>query len=105
KLVDTLGINALSKSQVSVMAKDHDTQVEAFRNRPLDQGTYTFVAADASVLKVRENGRVVNVNALVAVGVNGDGYLEILGLDVTSAEEGACWLTFFRGLVARVLSG
>ncbi|MGX4712378.1 IS256 family transposase [Rhodococcus ruber] len=104
KLVDTLGITSLSKSQVSVMAKDLDTQVEAFRNRPLDQGPYTFVAADALVLKVRENGRVVNVHALVAVGVNADGYREILGLDVTSAEDGAGWLTFFRGLVARGLS-
>ncbi len=87
------------------MAKDLDTQVEAFRNRPLDAGPYTFVAADALVLKVRENGRVVNVHALVAVGVNADGYREILGLDVTSAEDGAGWLTFFRGLVARGLSG
>ncbi|MGV9734100.1 IS256 family transposase [Rhodococcus aetherivorans] len=105
KLVDTLGITSLSKSQVSVMAKDLDTQVEAFRNRPLDAGPYTFVAADALVLKVRENGRVVNVHALVAVGVNADGYREILGLDVTSSEDGAGWLTFFRGLVARGLTG
>ncbi|MHD0283737.1 IS256 family transposase [Rhodococcus aetherivorans] len=105
KLVDTLGITSLSKSQVSVMAKDLDAQVEAFRSRPLDQGPYTFVAADALVLKVRENGRVVNVHALVAVGVNADGYREILGVEVTSAEDGAGWLAFFRGLVARGLSG
>jgi len=105
KLVDTLGITSLSKSQVSVMAKELDEQVEAFRNRPLDQGPYTFVAADALVLKVRENGRVVNVHTLVAVGVNADGYREILGVDVTSAEDGAGWLAFFRGLVARGLSG
>jgi putative transposase len=57
------------------------------------------------VLKVREDGRVVNVHALVAVGVNADGYREILGIDVTSAEDGAGWLTFFRSLVARGLSG
>lgn len=105
KLVDTLGITSLSKSQVSVMAKDLDAQVEAFRSRPLDQGPYTFVAADALVLKVRENGRVVNVHALVAVGVKADGYREILGVEVTSAEDGAGWLAFFRGLVARGLSG
>ena len=54
KLVETLGITRLSKSQVSEMAKDLDTQVEAFRTRPLDAGPYTFVAADALVLKVRE---------------------------------------------------
>ncbi len=60
KLVESLGITSLSKSQVSMMARDLDAQVEAFRTRPLDQGPYTFVAADALVLKVRENGRVVN---------------------------------------------
>ncbi len=86
KLVQTLGITGLSKSQVSEMAKDLDAQVEAFRTRPLDAGPYTFVAADALVLKVREAGRTVNVHALLATGVNADGYREILGLHVTSAE-------------------
>jgi putative transposase len=105
KLVQTLGITRLSKSQVSVMAKDLDAQVEAFRTRPLDAGPYTFVAADALVLKVREGGRIVNVHALLAVGVNVEGYKEILGLQVTSAEDGAGWLAFFRDLVARGLSG
>ena len=105
KLVETLGITSLSKSQVSVMAKELDTAVEAFRTRPLDAGPYTFVAADALVLKVREAGRVVNVHALIAVGVNAEGYREILGIDVTTAEDGAGWLTFLRSLTARGLSG
>jgi putative transposase len=105
KLVDTLGITSLSKSQVSVMAKELDTAVEAFRSRPLDAGPYTFVAADALVLKVREQGRVVNVHALIAVGVNVEGYREILGIDVSTAEDGAGWLTFWRSLTARGLSG
>ncbi|MEV3966465.1 IS256 family transposase [Nocardia sp. NPDC050193] len=105
KLVESLGVNRLSKSQVSIMAADLDDQVEAFRTRPLDQGPYTFVAADALVLKVRENGRVVNVHALIATGVNTEGYREILGLQVTSGEDGAGWLAFFRDLVARGLTG
>src|SRR5881392_2055000 len=105
KLVETLGITSLSKSQVSVMAKELDTAVEAFRTRPLDAGPYTFMAADAVVLKVREGGRVVNVHALIAVGVNAEGYREILGIDVTTAEDGAGWLTFLRSLTARGLSG
>ncbi|OBG87989.1 transposase [Mycobacterium sp. E136] len=105
KLVETLGITSLSKSQVSVMAKELDTAVEAFRTRPLDAGPYTFMAADALVLKVREGGRVVNVHALIATGVNTDGYREILGIDVTTAEDGAGWLTFLRSLTARGLSG
>src|SRR5881227_2495220 len=83
KLVESLGITRLSKSQVSEMARDLDAQVADFRHRPLDAGPYTFVAADALVLKGREGGRVVNVHALVAVGVNAEGYREILGIDVT----------------------
>ena len=105
KLVESLGITRLSKSQVSEMAKDLDAQVADFRHRPLDQGPYTFVAADALVLKVREGGRVVNVHALVATGVDADGHREILGLQITSAEDGAGWLAFFRDLTARGLSG
>jgi putative transposase len=105
KLVESLGITSLSKSQVSRMAADLDAAVEAFRSRPLDAGPYTFVAADALVLKVREGGRVVNVHALVATGVNRDGHREILGLQVTSAEDGAGWLAFFRDLTARGLTG
>ena len=105
KLVATLGITKLSRSQVSRMAADLDAVVEAFRTRPLDAGPYTFVAADALVLKVREGGRVVNVHALLATGVNSDGHKEVLGLQVTSAEDGAGWLAFFRDLTARGLTG
>jgi transposase-like protein len=105
KLVESLGITRLSRSQVSEMARDLDGQVEAFRTRPLDAGPYTFVAADALVLKVREGGRVVSVHALLATGVNADGHREILGLQVTSAEDGAGWLGFFRDLTARGLTG
>jgi len=105
KLVESLGITRLSRSQVSRMAADLDAAVEAFRTRPLDAGPYTFVAADALVLKVREGGRVVNVHALVATGVNADGHREVLGLQVTSAEDGAGWLGFFRDLTARGLTG
>jgi putative transposase len=106
KLVQSLGITGLSKSQVSVMAAELDEHVEQFRTRPLaDAGPFTFVAADALVLKVREGGRVVPVHALVATGVNADGHREILGLQVTTAEDGAGWLGFFRDLSARGLAG
>src|SRR5919198_5785573 len=105
KLVEQLGITRLSKSQVSVMAAELDEAVAQFRTRPLDAGPYTFVAADALVLKVREGGRVVGVHALIATGVNADGHREILGVHVTSAEDGAGWLAFFRDLTARGLTG
>jgi putative transposase len=105
KLVEQLGVAQLSKSQVSEMATYLDAQVEAFRNRPLDAGPYTFVWMDALTVKVREGGRTVNVHALIAVGVNGDGGREVLGLDIASQEDGAGWLGFLRGLTARGLAG
>jgi putative transposase len=105
KLAESMGITSLSKSQVSAMAAELDTMVEQFRSRPLDGGQYTFVWIDALTQKVREGGRTVSVHALVATGVNADGYREILGLEVTSSEDGAGWLAFLRGLVARGLSG
>ncbi|WP_336705515.1 IS256 family transposase [Micrococcus terreus] len=106
KLVKTLGINALSKSQVSRMAEDLDEQVEAFRHRPLDAaGPFTFVAADALTMKVREHGRVINAVVLLATGVNGDGHREVLGLRVATSETGAAWNEFFADLVARGLGG
>jgi len=104
KLVTALGITGLSKSQVSVMAADLDEHVESFRTRPLDAGPYTFLAVDALVLKVREDGRVVKVSALVATGVNAEGYREILGVQVATGETTASWLGFFRDLVARGLT-
>jgi transposase-like protein len=105
KLAEQLGVTRLSKSQVSEMAAHLDIQVEAFRSRPLDSANYTFVSLDALTMKVREDGRTVNVACLVAVGVNADGYREVLGLDVVSDEDGAGWLAFLRSLTARGLSG
>lgn len=105
KLVQSLGITSLSKSQVSRMSEDLDTQVSAFRTRPLDAGPYTFVAADALTIKVREDGRVVNAVVLVATGVNADGHREILGCQVATGETKQAWNTFFADLVARGLTG
>jgi len=105
KLAASLGVTGLSKSQVSAMAAELDEMVEGFRSRRLDGGPYTFVWIDALTQKVREGGRTVNVHCLIATGVNADGHREILGVDVTSSEDGAGWLAFLRGLVARGLSG
>lgn len=106
KLVQSLGITSLSKSQVSRMAEDLDAQVEAFRTRSLtDAGPFTFVAADALTMKVREAGRVINAVVLVATGVNGDGHREVLGCKVTTSETKEAWNAFFADLVARGLAG
>ncbi len=104
-LVQTLGIASISKSQVSELARTLDEGVTAFRNRPLDGGPYPYIWLDALIQKCREGGRIVNVATVVATGVNADGHREILGLDVVTAEDGAGWTAFLRGLVARGLRG
>jgi putative transposase len=104
-IVRAMGIDGISKSQVSVLAKTLDAEVEAFRNQPLDAGPYTYVQVDALTQRVREEGRIVNVACVLAVGVNADGHREVLGVDVITTEDGAGWTAFLRGLVARGLSG
>lgn len=105
KLVKAMGLDGISKSRVSEMAKSLDEGVEAFRSRALDAGPYPFVWLDAMQIKNREGGRVVNVTVVMAIGVNSDGYREILGVDVITSEDGAGWLAFLRSLVSRGLSG
>ena len=104
-LVKTLGIDGISKSQVSAMAKSLDPMVEAFRSRPLDAAPYRYVWIDALVIKCREGGRIVNVAVVCATGVNREGQREILGVDVVTREDGAAWTAFLRSLVARGLTG
>ena len=105
KLVKQLGLDGMSKSQVSELAKSLDEIVDGWRNRPLDAGPYTYVWIDALTQKVREGGRIVNVAVVHATGVNADGHRETLGMDVITVEDGAGWTAFLRGLVARGLSG
>jgi transposase-like protein len=105
KLVQQLGVERMSKSQVSRLAKSLDQIVEDFRTRPLDGAPYAYLTLDALEVKCREGGRTVNVCVVHAVGVNRDGFRESLGLDVVTSEDGAGWLAFLRSLVARGLSG
>lgn len=104
-LVKTLGIEGISKSQVSRLAKTLDEEVAAFRNRPLDGESYPYLWVDALAIRVREGGRVVKVCCVVATAVNADGRREIVGLDTFTEETGAAWTAFLRDLVARGLSG
>lgn len=103
-LVKALGMEGISKSQVSRLCADLTAEVERFRSRPLT-GQYPYVWLDATYLKVRDDGRVVSMAVVIAVGVHESGQREVLGLDVGPSEDGAFWLGFLRGLVARSLSG
>jgi putative transposase len=104
-LVKALGLDGISKSQVSVLCQELDTEVERFRTRKLE-GSYPYVWLDATFVKTRQDHRVVSMAVVIAVGLNAaTGQREILGVDVGPSEDGAFWLRFLRSLVARGLSG
>ena len=104
-LVQALGCEGISKSQVSRICAELDHVVASFLGRPLDGGPYRYLWLDALTQKVREGGRIVNVSVVVATAVNAEGKREVLGIDVGTSEDGAFWLAFLRGLVARGLAG
>ncbi len=103
-LVKELGVEGMDKSAVSRITKGLDERVGAFRNRPLD-GAYPYLWLDATFIKVREGGRVVNMALVMAVGVRDSGEREILGFELGGNEDGAFWREFLRGMVARGLGG
>ncbi|MGH2618213.1 MAG: IS256 family transposase [Thermomicrobiales bacterium] len=103
-LVKSLGLEGISKSQVSRLCADLDAEVERFRSRPLRE-PYPYLWLDATFVKVREAGRVVSQAVVVAVGVTASGVREVLGVDVGPSEDGAFWLHFLRSLAARGLAG
>jgi transposase-like protein len=105
ELVRAMGIDGLSRSEVSRMAGELDAKVKEFRERPLDAGPYRYLWIDALTQKVREGGRVVNVSAVIATTVNAEGNREIIGFDIVTTESTEAWTAFLRGLVARGLSG
>ena len=105
-LVDALGIASMSRSEVSRICAALDTEVEAFRQRPLGDEAYPYLWLDATYVKVREGGRVVSMAALVATAVSQIGERRILGLELAAGnDEGSAWPAFIGSLVERGLSG
>lgn len=104
-LVKAMGMEGISKSEVSRIAADLDDKVKEFRERLLDQGPYRYLWIDALTQRVREGGRVVNVSVVVATVVNREGRREIAGFDIITTEDTAGWTAFLRSLVARGLTG
>jgi putative transposase len=103
-LVKALGLDGLSKSEVSRICADLDPVVEAFRTRRL-VGAHPYLWLDATYHKVRIEGRVVSQATVVAIGVTLDGERQILGVDVGASEDRAFWTAFLRSLVKRGLAG
>lgn len=103
-LVQALGMTGISKSQVSALCQEIDERVQSFLERPLE-GEWSYLWLDATYIKVRQNGCIVSIAAIIATGVNQDGRREILGLGLGLSEAAAFWIEFLRGLMRRGLKG
>jgi len=104
ELVKAMGMSGISKSQVSRLCEEIDGKIAAFLNRPLE-GDWPYVWLDATYVKARCDGRIVSVAVIIAVGVNGDGRREILGLAIGTSEAEVFWTDFLRSLTRRGLRG
>ena len=103
-LLRALGIDGISKSEVSRICSELDVEIEAFRQRPIT-GEHPYVWIDATYHKVRQDGRVQAMATVVAIGVTSEGERQILGIDAGPSEDGPFWTAFLRSLVKRGLHG
>lgn len=103
-LVKALGMDGISKSQVSRLCEELDEKVNAFLERSIE-GDWPYLWIDATYVKVRQNGRIVSVAVIIAVGVNSDGRREVLGMDIGPSEAEPFWTAFLRKLTRRGLRG
>ena len=103
-LVKALGMSGISKSQVSRLCAEIDDRVTAFLDRPIE-GDWPYLWVDATYVKARAAGRIVSMAVIVAVGVNGDGRREVLGMDIGPSEAETFWTAFLRKLARRGLRG
>jgi len=104
EILKALGLDGMSKSQVSRICAELDIEVEAFRTRPIE-GEHPYLWIDATYHKVRQDGRVQAMATVVAIGVTLEGERQVLGVDAGPSEDGAFWTAFLRGLVKRGLRG
>jgi putative transposase len=103
-LVKAMGMSGISKSQVSRLCGEIDEKIATFLNRPLE-GDWPYIWLDATYLKVRQDGRIVSVAVIIAVGVNGAGRREVLGMAIGASEAETFWTDFLRKLARRGLRG
>jgi putative transposase len=103
-LVRALGLEGISKSEVSRICKLLDEDVEVFRSQPIEE-EIPYLWLDATFHKVRLNDRVSSVATVVAVGVTSTGERTVLGVDCGPSEDHVFWTQFLRSLVKRGLKG
>ena len=103
-LVKAMGMSGISRSQVSRLCQEIDERVKAFLERPIE-GDWPYLWIDATYTKMRQNGRIISVANIIAVGANDDGRREVLGMAVGPSEAEVFWTEFLRSLARRGLRG
>ena len=103
-LVKAMGMDGISKSQVSRLCGEIDGRVQSFLTRPIE-GDWPYVWLDATYVKARRDHHIVSVAVIIAVGVNTDGRREVLGMTVGHSEAEPFWVEFLRSLARRGLRG
>ena len=104
EVVSQLGVDELSASSVSRISKKLDESVEKFLKRPIEKAM-PFMYVDATYCKIRDEGKYVSKAFYIAVGVNEDGYREVLGAKLADCENEDYWSVFFEELKDRGLHG
>jgi len=110
ELVKAMGMDGISKSQVSRLCGEIDERVQTFLARPIE-GEWPYVWLDATYVKARRDHHIVAVAVILgssprtAVGVNSDGRREVLGMTIGHSEAEPFWVEFLRSLARRGLGG
>jgi transposase-like protein len=104
ELVKAMGLDGISKSQVSRLCAEIDERVQSFLCRPIE-GDWPYLWLDATYVKARRDHHIVSVAVIIAVGVNSDGRREVLGMTIGNSEAEPFWTEFLRSLTRRGLRG
>ena len=104
KITEQLCGTSFSKSQVSELCQDLDTDINAWRERPLEQA-YPYLIIDATYLYIRSGGQVASEGVLIVTGIAESGHRDILALNVAHTETEATYTSLFKDLKKRGLKG
>lgn len=105
KIIEQMGVDGISKSQVSEICSTIKEEVDSYFNAPLTETSWPYVYLDACYIKVRQQKRVVSKAVIMAIGVNDQGMRRVLGLRVTDSEATIFWQDFLNSLIDRGLKG
>lgn len=105
RIAQKMGIERLSKDQVSAMCRSLDAGVAELASRDLGEVGFPYLFLDATYVKCRRDGRAQSTAVVTAIGVGSDGVRRMLGVAAIDTETHAGWLGFLRALRERGLSG